>query len=43
VKEFEGGLEVDEAEAEVLKALSSAADGEFSFTGIKRTLGMHQE
>jgi DNA-binding Lrp family transcriptional regulator len=43
VKEFEGGLEVDEAEAEVLKALSSAAYGEFSFTGIKRTLGIHQE
>jgi DNA-binding Lrp family transcriptional regulator len=43
VKEFEGGLEVDEAEAEVLKALSTSADGEFSFTGIKRTLGMHQE
>jgi len=43
MKEFEGGLEVDDAEAKVLKALSSAVDGGFTFTGIRRTLGIHQE
>ncbi|MEM0349053.1 MAG: hypothetical protein QXD24_02565 [Candidatus Caldarchaeum sp.] len=39
----EGGFDFREDEEAVLKALSTASDGEVSFAGMRRALGMHQE
>ncbi|MEM2238609.1 MAG: hypothetical protein QXZ62_08045 [Candidatus Caldarchaeum sp.] len=36
-------VEVRESEEEVLKTLSTALDGDMSFTGMRRVLGIHQE
>lgn len=36
-------MDIREDEAEVLKALSAAVEGEISFGGMRRALGMHQE
>ncbi|MEM1953278.1 MAG: hypothetical protein QXY84_05325 [Candidatus Caldarchaeum sp.] len=39
----EFSIDIREDEAEVLKALSTASEGEISFGGMRRALGMHQE
>ncbi len=36
-------LDLRDGEEEVLKTLSTVADGDLSFTGMRRVLGMHQE
>ncbi|MDW7978831.1 MAG: hypothetical protein RMH74_08525, partial [Candidatus Caldarchaeum sp.] len=39
----EFAVEIRKDEEDVLKALSMASEGEVSFTGMRRALGMHQE
>ncbi|BAJ50998.1 hypothetical protein CSUB_C1146 [Candidatus Caldarchaeum subterraneum] len=39
----DGAIDFREDEEAVLKTLSTASDGEVSFTGMRRALGMHQE
>ncbi|MDJ0272570.1 MAG: hypothetical protein NYU05_03070 [Aigarchaeota archaeon] len=40
---YDGAIDFREDEEAVLKTLSTASDGEVSFTGMRRALGMHQE